>query len=91
MIVQLIDRPQIKDSVVSTTPELKKSCKYCGDIIYFDERIKSKNNHLIPLNADRTIHDHPFLIRLAKASECPELPFESICHIFDGILNGEIR
>ena len=82
--MQSIDKPQIKDSV-SVVPELEKVCKYCGNAIYFDERVKSKNRFLIPLNKDRSIHDHPFLIRIAKATECKEVAFESlICHFFDG-------
>ena len=85
MILQVIDRAQIKDiGHVSTVPDLKKCCKYCGNIIYFDPRIKSKNHYRIPLNADRSIHDHPYLIRLAKATECSEVAFESLCHFFDG-------
>jgi hypothetical protein len=84
LILQLTDKPQIKDSV-SVVPELEKVCKYCGDTVYFDQRIKSKNGFLIPLNKDRTIHDHPYLIRIAKATECKEVAFESlICHFFDG-------
>jgi hypothetical protein len=86
LIFQIIDRPQIKDIgvSVSATPELQKPCKYCGHIVYFDSRVKSKNGYLTPLNRDRSIHDHPFLIRVAKATECSEVAFESVCHIFDG-------
>ena len=79
-----INKVQIKDSAVSVAPELEKTCKYCGCTVYFDERIKSKNQYRIPLNKDRSIHDHPFLIRFAKASECNEIAFESLWNFFDG-------
>jgi hypothetical protein len=80
-----INKTQIKNSVsVAVAPELKKTCKYCGHTVYFDERIRSKNHFRIPLNQDRSIHDHPFLIRLANATQCSEVEFESLCHIFDG-------
>jgi hypothetical protein len=84
LILIVIDKAQIKDIAVSVAPELEKPCKYCGHTVYFDERIKSKNHFKIPLNIDRSIHDHPFLIRLAKATECDEVAFESLCHIFEG-------
>jgi hypothetical protein len=83
LILQVINKEQIKDSV-SVAPYIEKACKYCGHTVYFDERIKSKNHFRIPLNQDRSIHDHPFLIRVAKATECSEVAFESVCHIFDG-------
>ena len=86
LIMQIIDRPQIKH-YVSVTPYLEKPCKYCPNTVYFDKRIRSKNGFLIPLNKDRSIHDHPFLIRIAKATECKEVLFESICHILDGSIS----
>jgi hypothetical protein len=84
--MQVIDNPQIKHIAGSSSvvPELEKPCKYCGCTVYFDTRIKSKNGYLTPLNRDRSTHDHPFLIRVAKATECSEVAFESVCHIFDG-------
>jgi hypothetical protein len=82
LIMQIIDSPQIKH-YVSVTPYLEKPCRYCPNTVYFDKRIKSKNGFLIPLNKDRSIHDHPFLIRIAKSTECREVAFESVCHFFD--------
>ena len=43
-----------------------RPCKYCQREVLFDSRIKSKNNTLIPLNANRTPHDHPDLRGILK-------------------------